>query len=63
MKLSDRQAHDLLQIAIDSTRFSGNAFTFAHEDRLRLVNQILDQQDSTLRELSTKDLTSGNDLG
>lgn len=63
MKLTGRQALDLFVIAVDSTRISGNAFAFSHEDRLHLVNTILAQQDRDgLIELDAANKAHANSL-
>jgi hypothetical protein len=59
MKLSEKQAHALLQIAIGSTRLydnDGTIFPFDNTSRQRLVAEILNQQDDTVVDLDTPTL-------
>ena len=48
MKLTDKQAIVLFQIAMDSLRISDNRtiFSFDHQYRLNLVNNIISQQNN-----------------
>lgn len=44
MKLSDKQAQFLLSILYDSCRIVGEFGGISAENRLRLLNEIIDQQ-------------------
>ena len=50
MKLSARQAQLLLIVLQESINIKGY-FSISSEERLKLLNQILDQQDRVLKKL------------
>lgn len=51
MKLTDKQATALVLILSDSLEIKGGPFVVNQEGRLILMNQILAQQDETVKEL------------
>jgi hypothetical protein len=51
VKLSDRQAMMLFQIAMDTLGLNWDRFRFSGNDRLSLVNEILSQQDTKVVDL------------
>ncbi len=55
MRLSDRQALILFEIAKDTTNIAGNIGGFGMEVRLKIVNDIIQQQDNTIVEVSSTD--------
>ncbi len=57
MKLSDKQAILLFQIAMDTRGIVGDMMSLSQQQRLDLVNKIINQQDESI-----KDLTKDNDL-
>lgn len=51
MKLSNQQALVLFEIAKWATQVQGGVSGFSHDTILNLVNEIINQQDTTLKEL------------
>ncbi len=53
MKLSEKQAHLLLQVLLDTLRWKDDeqAFSFDHKTRVALYDGIVNQQSSALKEL------------
>lgn len=63
MRLTDKQAQLMLVTLLETRNISGGVpFSINQEGRMILINQILAQQDETVRELATKDLTTGKEL-
>lgn len=64
MKLTDKQAQLMFMTLLETRNISGGIpFSIDQAGRMALINQILAQQDNTLKELSTKDLTKDSHLG
>ena len=60
MKLSDRQAQALFQIAWDSFRITGT-IGYSEPQRRGLMNEIVEQQDATVVELGAVELGAKED--
>lgn len=55
MRLSAQQAQILFQIATDTTNIQSNLGGFTPDQRLKLVNNILNQQSRIIKELDGED--------
>lgn len=53
MKISSKQALVLFEIAKWSTRIHGGAAGYSSESIVKLVNDIMNQQDDTIMDLSS----------
>lgn len=56
MKIADRQIWYLIGILRDTLTLDANIFSISHEDRLKLYNDITNQQDNIVREFPDEEV-------
>ena len=56
MKIAERQIWYLISLLKDSLTLNVNIFSISHEDRLKLYNDITNQQDNIVREFPDEEV-------